>query len=248
MPYYVGGKEFSSSALAESYARQTGQSINTSGLASPSDFGHTITTTYPGGNPYYKGSTSWGGATFKSNINSAIQKAMAYYQQGGGFGKGVEAALERGRTKALASGGQSLVSAGLAGTSMMAGLGKKFEEEVAVPTRLSVEEKRAEALANLEMGGAQMMQGAYESQANRDLQMYLAQLQNRPSVSPITQQPVYQPYTKTEEPSYKFPTAPSLISSSGYLGIPGVSSIPPEKMPVMGYTTEELKKYERLGW
>lgn len=206
---------------------------------------YTRTITYPGGvNPYYKGST------VAPAVSAAIRRAMAYYQQGGGFGKGVEAALERGRKKALASGAQSLVSAGLAGTSMMAGLGKKFEEEVAMPTRLSVEEKRAEALASLEMGGAQLTQGAYESQANRDLQMYMAQLQSMqsPVSSPVIQQPVYQPTTKTAEPAYKFPTAPSLTSSSGYIRIPGVSSIPPNEMPVMGYTTEELKKYERLGW
>lgn len=176
-------------------------------------------------------SSGWGGTTptptGKPDINSAIQKAMAYYQQGGGFGKGVEAALERGRTKALASGGQSLVSAGLAGTSMMAGLGKKFEEEVAVPTRLNVEEKRAEALANLEMGGVQLRQGAYESQANRDLQMSLAQLQSTQNTytAPTSQQPVYQPYTKTEEPSYKFPTAPSLLSESGISGMSPVSAL-----------------------
>lgn len=207
---------------------------------------YTRTITYPGGvNPYYKRST------IAPAVSAAIKRAIAYYQQGGGFGKGVEAALERGRKKALASGAQSLVSAGLAGTSMMAGLGKKFEEEVAMPTRAGVEEKRAEALASLEMGGAQLTQGAYESQANRDLQLYLSQLQSiqrTPTVSPVVEQPVYQSTAKTGQPAYKFPTAPSLISSSGYLGIPGVSSIPPEKMPVMGYTTEELKKYERLGW
>jgi hypothetical protein len=184
-------------------------------------------------------SSGWGGTTptDKPDISSALQKAMAYYQQGGGFGKGVEAALERGRTKALASGAQSLVSAGLAGTSMMAGLGKKFEEEVAVPTRASVEEKRAEALANLEIGGVQLKQGAYESQANRDLQMYLAQLQsmnNAPVTSPATQQPIINITGNTGESGYKFPTAPSLLSESNYGGMSPMAAL--NDLRKKGYT------------
>lgn len=184
-------------------------------------------------------SSGWGGTTptptGKPDINSAIQKAMAYYQQGGGFSKGVEAALERGRTKALASGGQSLVSAGLAGTSMMAELGKKFEEEVAAPTRLSVEEKRAEALANLEMGGVQLKQGAYESQANRDLQMYLAQLQfsqNTPT-APATQQPIINIMGNAGEP-YKYPTTPPVYTEPSVSGFSPVSAL--NDLRKKGYT------------
>lgn len=224
MPYYVDGKEFSSSVLAQA--------------ASPGGYTRTV--------PNKVASSGWGGTVSVDPVQSALQRAMAYYKPGGGFGKGVEAAIGRSRKKALALGMQSLVSAGLAGTTVGASLGKKFEEEVAMPILARVEEERARALSGLELTGAQFAQSTIEAEKDRSLQTYLAQLSG-PTISttsPVTQQPVI----RTEQPSYKFPTAPSLISSSGYLGIPGVSSIPPEKMPVMGYTTEELKKYERLGW
>ena len=108
---------------------------------------------------------------------AAIQRAKAYYQSGGGFGKGVEAGLERGRIKATSAGMQNLVSAGLAGTTMAGGLGLKFEEEVAAPTRAGVESQRAQALSSIEMGQAGMIQSAGESSASRALQMYMANLQ-----------------------------------------------------------------------
>ena len=87
---------------------------------------------------------------------SALQRAMAYYAPGGGYGKGVEAGLERGRVKAVATGAQSLVSAGLAGTTTIAGLGKRYEEEVAMPARARVEETRAGAISGLEAMKAQI--------------------------------------------------------------------------------------------
>lgn len=118
------------------------------------------------------------GGGMSSAALAAIQKAKALYAPGGGFGKGVEAGLERGRVKAMASGMQGLVGAGLAGTTMAGTLGKKYEEEVAAPTRLGVEERRAQALAGLEMGEAGMRQGAVESSAQRNLQLYMAELQS----------------------------------------------------------------------
>ena len=101
------------------------------------------------------------------DVRAAFQRAMAQYQPGGGFGVGTEAALERGRTKALAAGGQALASAGLAGTTMMAGLGKKFEEEVSMPTRAGVEEERARRLSDLEVALAGAEQRGYESAEER---------------------------------------------------------------------------------
>lgn len=109
--------------------------------------------------------------------SEALKKAIAYYSPEGGYGKGVEAALGRARTKAVASGTQALVSAGLMGTTMPAGLGKKFEEEIGMPTRARVEETRAERLAGLEVLKAQITQGATEAARARALQKYLAQLQ-----------------------------------------------------------------------
>lgn len=119
------------------------------------------------------------GGGMAPGAKSAWETAIAQYAPGGGFGKGVEAGLERGRVKAIASGTQSMVSAGLAGTSMPAGLGKKYEEEVAAPARGRVESQRAQAIASLQAGYAQAQQGTSESAANRGLQERLAQLSSQ---------------------------------------------------------------------
>lgn len=105
------------------------------------------------------------------------EKALAHYAPGGGYGKGVEAGLERGRVKSTASGMQNLVSAGLAGTTMAAGLGKKYEEEVAAPTRARVEGARAEAIANIQMGMAGAEQRGYETAQDRAFQLQMQQNQ-----------------------------------------------------------------------
>lgn len=121
-------------------------------------------------------SVATGGGMNKETL-AAIQRAKAYYEPGGGFGKGVEAGLERGRVKAMASGMQGLVGAGLAGTTMAGTLGKKFEEEVGAPTRLGVEERRAQAISGIEMQQAGMGFQAGQTGAQRSLQLYMAQLQ-----------------------------------------------------------------------
>ena len=146
---------------------------------------------------------------------SALQRAMAYYAPGGGYGKGVEAGLERGRVKAVATGAQSLVSAGLAGTTTIAGLGKRYEEEVAMPARARVEETRAGAISGLEAMKAQIIQGATESARSRALQTYLAQLQASTSMQPSlvgASTPIPEP-TRPEQPVYEYPRAPSLVAT-----------------------------------
>ena len=64
------------------------------------------------------------------------------YKPGGAFGAGFEAQLDRQKTKTVAGQTQSLVSSGLFGTSVTAGLGQKFEEEVGMPARLKLEDIR----------------------------------------------------------------------------------------------------------
>ena len=124
-----------------------------------------------------RGTTAPAGGGINAATLKAIQRAKAYYQPGGGFGKGVEAGLERGRVKAMASGMQHLVGASLAGTTIAGGLGKRYEEEVGAPTRLSVEEQRAQALSGIEMAQAGMGFQAGQAGAQRSLQLYMAQLQ-----------------------------------------------------------------------
>ena len=60
------------------------------------------------------------------------------------YGAGFKAELERAKTRDVASSMQSLVSSGLGGTTRGAGLGKKWEEEVGVPSRLKLEDIIAE--------------------------------------------------------------------------------------------------------
>ena len=106
----------------------------------------------------------------------ALQKAMAGYEPGGGFGAGIEAGLERGRVKAMASGMQNLVSAGLAGTTIAGGLGKKYEAEVAAPTRARVEDIRTERMSALQTILAQMEQTGWQAELSRRFQATQAKL------------------------------------------------------------------------
>lgn len=111
------------------------------------------------------------GTALSTGAKANFEKAIAQYAPGGGYGKGVEAGLERGRVKSIASGTQAMVSAGLAGTSVPAGLGKKYEEEVAAPTRAGVESERSQRLSSLYANYAGMEQSSYESEQNRSLQL-----------------------------------------------------------------------------
>lgn len=112
--------------------------------------------------------------TLSGEARAAWERAIEQYRPGGGYGEGTEAALKRGGTKAVASGMQGLVSAGLAGTTLAGGLGKKYEEEVAAPTRARVEETRAQAIAQLEAGLAGAEQRGYETAEERALRERLS--------------------------------------------------------------------------
>lgn len=148
------------------------------GLSGPltSSYVRRITAPTISGGGVTGGGTTGGGGVDPAT-SAALEKAIAHYGPEGGYGAGVEAGLERGRVKAVAGGMQGLVSAGLAGTTMMGGLGKKYEEEVAMPARARVEETRAERISGLEVLKAQIIQGATEAARTRALQTYLARLQ-----------------------------------------------------------------------
>jgi hypothetical protein len=100
-------------------------------------------------------------AQFQDQQQRANDANMQRYQQGldildrriemegqeGTFMKATEAGLARGKSQAVASGTQSLVSSGLASTTQAAGLGKKYEEEVGAPTRLKAADISAQRLS-----------------------------------------------------------------------------------------------------
>ncbi len=85
----------------------------------------------------------------RRQVSSLFAEAKKIYEPGGGFMAGTEAAISRGSKRAVASGVQQLASAGLAGTSIVGGLGKKYEEEVGMPTRAQATTARLGALAGL---------------------------------------------------------------------------------------------------
>ena len=171
-----------------------------------------------------------------SAARSAIQKALAQYAPGDGYGKGIEAGLERGRIKSTASGMQNLVSAGLASTTMAGGLGKKYEEEVAAPTRAQMESTRAQAIAALQSMLAQMEQGGYQSALSRSSQEFQTMLgMPRSSSSPAPTAPIASTAPVTQGQSY-LPTVPN-IARNIMSSAKSVYSQPPEQYtPPKRYT------------
>ena len=89
------------------------------------------------------------GAAAGENIGKLFEEAKKLYDPKGEFMAGTEATISRGSKRAIASGVQQLASAGLAGTSIIGGLGKKYEEEVGMPARARATTQRLSALSNL---------------------------------------------------------------------------------------------------
>ncbi len=103
----------------------------------------------PASAPNLNVSTSGVSAAALKEIRGLFAEAKELYAPGGGFMAGTEAAISRGSKRAVASGVQQLASAGLAGTSIVGGLGKKYEEEVGMPARAQATTARLGALAGL---------------------------------------------------------------------------------------------------
>jgi hypothetical protein len=101
------------------------------------------------------------------DIIGLLDSIIKRYSAGGEFGKGEEALLQREKTKAMASGQQRLVSAGLSGTTVGAGMGQRWEEEIGMPERLRLEDIRSQRLS--EAVGAKA--GYLEREQAREQQM-----------------------------------------------------------------------------
>lgn len=163
---------------AMNYARNTGQAgriVPTGGSGTGIKYRFVPT----GGS--MRGGAMGGTGGLTDAARSAFQSAIGLLGPNGQFMSGIEAGLDRGRTKALASGMSGLVQAGLSNTTQAAGLGKKYEEEVAAPTRASATSDRIRQLASLyaALGGAE--QSAFESGANRQQNMFQTVAANRPA-------------------------------------------------------------------
>jgi hypothetical protein len=83
----------------------------------------------------------------ETEVRGILDEVIGLYRSGGAFGQGVEAQLERERTKTMASGQQALIGSGLFNTTQQAGLAGKFAEEVAMPTRMKLEDLRMDRLS-----------------------------------------------------------------------------------------------------
>lgn len=140
------------------------------------------------------------------------------YQPGGGFGAGWEAQLGRQKTKDVASGEQSLVSGGLFGTTVTAGLPKKWEEEVGQPARLKLEDIRMERLS----GALQAKAGLIERREDvgPDYSM-IAQLASQAAQTPQSTYGEYEPFPQATESQWQQPTSTGAVR--GTAG-PGPSS------------------------
>lgn len=82
------------------------------------------------------------------------QEMGAMFEPGGAFDIGIEKQLGRSKQQAVASGTQALVSSGLYSSTIQAGLGKKFEEEVGMPARERSEQYRVGQKAEAMRGEA----------------------------------------------------------------------------------------------
>jgi len=84
-------------------------------------------------------------AAREQEVRGLLDQVVETYAPGGAYLKGAEAMLGREKQKYLGSATQQLISSGLYGTTMAAGLPKKWEEEVGMPSRLKLEDIRTQA-------------------------------------------------------------------------------------------------------
>ena len=92
-----------------------------------------------------------------SEATGLIQQAINQYQPGGAFEQKELGTLLRKRSQALASAFQGQVSRGLSGTSVPMANAARFEEEVGVPVRSSIETSRTQALTNAMLQQANLL-------------------------------------------------------------------------------------------
>lgn len=104
-------------------------------------------------------------------VMDLFAEAIKKYQPGGEFGKAETAMLAAAKKKFMASGAQSMVSAGLSGTSVPESMHAKFEESVGTPTRLGLEDTRTSRLSEMLMSKAGYLGGIQQQQTAADQRM-----------------------------------------------------------------------------
>jgi len=114
-------------------------------------------------------------AAREQEVRSIFDDIIAMYSPEGAYGQGTLAMLDRQKTRDVASATQSLVSSGLFNTTQQAGLGKKWEEEVGMPTRAKLEDVRYGALAGAKAQKAQAISNIEDQQIDYNLIAQLMQ-------------------------------------------------------------------------
>jgi len=99
------------------------------------------------------------------DISEILDQLIARYKVGGEFGKEAETLQSIKKRKTLGSQKQALVSSGLSGSTVGAGLESKYEQEVGVPFGLGLEEERMKGLT----GAATAKAGFMEREADRQM-------------------------------------------------------------------------------
>ena len=94
----------------------------------------------------------------REQISSIYDEIIKRYSPGGEFQKGSFALLEREKVRDVAAATQGLVSSGLYGTSMTAGIPKMWEEEVGAPRRMAIEDLMMERLSGAQVGKASFLE------------------------------------------------------------------------------------------
>lgn len=84
----------------------------------------------------------------EKEARSLYDRIIKMYEPGGQYGKGTEAMLTRQKTRDVGAGLQQLISSGLYGTTMSAGLPIAWEEAVGMPARAQLEDMRYGQLSN----------------------------------------------------------------------------------------------------
>ena len=132
--------------------------------------------------------------------------------KGGGFVKGAEATLERTKKRDVAGGMQNLVSSGLAGTTMAAGIGKKWEEEVGAPSRLSIADIAGQRLAQAMEGKAGFIERRQDTGPDPGMVSSLMQgMGNQPQSTSWGQ---YKPHPAATKMVTKQPTSTGTVYGS----------------------------------
>lgn len=99
----------------------------------------------------------------EEEIRGLLDQIVSTYAPGGSYMQGQEAMLDRTKQKTLAQGTQGLISSGLYGSTMTAGLPGRFEEEIGVPTRAKLEDLRTDAYTKALAGKAGFIESITEN-------------------------------------------------------------------------------------